>query len=302
MSYISRKIEPLLDRMLKPGKAVILTGARRVGKTELAGHITQQYGERATLLNGEDYDVKEMLAIRKTSHYKRLFRDIQLLIIDEAQTVPAIGQIAKLIIDEIDDLHLLLTGSSSFDLVQATGEPLTGRKADLSLYPLSLRELEVTNNLQTIHKELDQYLIYGNYPELQQIEHTDEKKAYLKEIVRSYLLKDLLYFSDINNPDKLMKLLQLIAWQTGSEVSYQELGQQLGMSKNTVERYLHLLEHVFVLFRLKPFSKNLRKEISKSSKWYFVDNGIRNAVINQFGMLHERNDTGQLWENYVIAE
>ena len=205
-------------------------------------------------------------------------------------------------IDEIDGLRILVTGSSAFDIDKYTGEPLTGRKKTFNLYPLSEGEYKQIENLIAKKDNLRERLIYGNYPELIQIKNRTDKADYLREIVNAYLLKDILAFENIRNSDKILNLLRLIAFQVGGEVSYQELGRQLGMSKNTIEKYLDLLSKVFVLHRVGGFSRNLRKEVTKSSKWYFYDNGLRNLIIANLNPIESRNDIGQLWENYVISE
>jgi predicted AAA+ superfamily ATPase len=222
--------------------------------------------------------------------------------IDEAQAIPDIGAILKLMIDSIEPLTIIATGSSSFDLVNKTGDPLTGRKYQMNLYPLAQSEIaEQETALETI-QNLDERLIYGSYPELFHLNTKTEKETYLHNLVQSYLLKDVLAYDNIRHSDKIINLLRLIAYQAGSEVSYSEVARQLGMSKNTVENYLDLLSKVFIVFRLGAYSTNLRKEISKGVKWYFFDNGIRNAIINDFRLPPLRNDLGLLWENYLISE
>jgi predicted AAA+ superfamily ATPase len=224
-----------------------------------------------------------------------------LLIIDEAQYIPDIGRKAKLMIDEIKPLHIILTGSSAFDIIQS-GEPLVGRTISYQLYPVAQMELQsIENPLQT-RQHLEERLIYGGYPELLGLPGLTEKQAYLRELINTYLLKDILAFENIRQGQKLRDLLVLLARQIGNEVSQEELGRQLGISKNTVARYLDLLSKVFVIYSRGGFSRNLRKEVVKSQRWYFADNGIRNALINQFSPLALRQDTGQLWENYFISE
>ena len=205
-------------------------------------------------------------------------------------------------IDEIDGLKIIITGSSAFDISNNTGEPLTGRKHTFNLYPFSEKEYNQTENILQKPDNLKQRLIYGNYPELIHLKDNNEKKDYLSEIVNSYLLKDILAFENIRNSSKIINLLRLIAWQVGSEVSYNEIGKKLSMSKNTVEKYLDLLSKVFVLYKVEGFSKNLRKEVVKSSKWYFYDNGIRNTLIANLQNIELRNDIGILWENYILSE
>jgi predicted AAA+ superfamily ATPase len=225
-----------------------------------------------------------------------------MLLIDEAQKIPEIGQILKLMVDEIEGVKIIATGSSMFDLTNKLGEPLTGRKATFYLYPLAQREFAAEENLVQTKANLEERLVYGSYPELIQHQSNDDKAAYLNELVNSYLLKDILEHDGVRNAGKMRDLLRLIAYQVGKEVSLDELGKQLGINKNTVERYLDLLSKVFVIYRLQGFNRNLRKEVTKSSKWYFYDNGIRNTLIANFSPIGFRNDKGELWENYLLSE
>ena len=205
-------------------------------------------------------------------------------------------------IDSMPGLTIIATGSSSFDLLNKAGDPLTGRQYQFHLYPLAQLEIGEDENYAETVQHLDERLIFGSYPEVFQFSTYQEKSVYLQQLVQSYLLKDILAYDGIRNSDKIIRLLRLIAFQTGREVSYTELGTQLGMSKNTVENYLDLLSRVFIIHRLPAYSTNPRKEISKGSKWYFYDNGIRNAIINDFRLPALRNDMGSLWENYLLAE
>ncbi|MCB0641377.1 MAG: ATP-binding protein, partial [Phaeodactylibacter sp.] len=302
MDLIKRTIEDQIVDSLVPNKVIVLLGPRRVGKTILLKQVIQRLDEPHVLLNGEDLAVAELLSRRSVQHYENLLQAKKILLIDEAQKVPEIGKVLKLMIDEIDGLRILVTGSSAFDINKFTGEPLTGRKKTFNLFPLSEMEYKQTESLIEKKDNLRERLIYGNYPELVQLKSKADKADYLREIVNSYLLKDILAFENIRNSHKILNLLRLIAFQIGSEVSLQELGAQLGMSKNTVEKYLDLLAKVFVLHKLSGFSRNLRKEVTKSSKWYFYDNGLRNLIIANLNPLEQRNDLGQLWENYVISE
>ena len=258
-------------------------------------------GAAVLWLNGEDADVQAILENRTVANYQRLLTGYTLLIIDEAQYVPDIGRKVKLMIDEIRPLHIILTGSSAFDIVQS-GEPLVGRTISYQLYPIAQMEFRPVENVLQTRQHLEERLIYGSYPELLSLPGLTEKQAFLKELINTYLLKDILAFEDIRQAQKLRELLVLLAYQIGSEVSLDELGKQLGISKNTVARYLDLLSKVYVIYSRGGFSRNLRKEVVKSHRWYFTDNGIRNALINQFSPLALRQDTGQLWENYFISE
>jgi predicted AAA+ superfamily ATPase len=279
-----------------------LLGARRIGKTTLIKQIIEQNKEPYLLLNGEDIETIDVLKKRSVENYKRLLGKNRFLIIDEAQKIPGIGSALKLMVDEINELKILVTGSSVFDLNNQLGEPLTGRKITFHVFPLAQMELSAYENIIQTKGLLEDRLVFGSYPELFQYESKEEKTQYLKELVNSYLLKDILAFENIRNSNKLLDLLRLLAFQMGKEVSMDELGRQLGISKNTVERYLDLLSKVFVIYRLKGFSRNLRNEISKSSKWYFYDNGIRNTLIANHNSIALRNDVGELWENYLLSE
>jgi predicted AAA+ superfamily ATPase len=277
-------------------------GARRVGKTVLVKEILEKINEPVLTLNGEDINVHDKLAIRSVENYKQILGSYKLLYIDEAQKIPEIGLKLKIMIDEIEGLKIIISGSSSFDIHKDAGEPLTGRKYSFNLYALSENEYnQVENNIAKIDKVRER-MIFGNYPELLHLPDKEDKIDYLNEMVSSYLLKDILVYENIKNSQKIFNLLRLIAFQIGGEVSMQELGNQLGISKNTVEKYLDLLSKVFILHRVEGFSRNLRKEITKNSRWYFLDNGIRNAVIANFNPIESRNDIGILWENYMISE
>lgn len=278
-------------------------GARRVGKTQfIKSYIRNFSPEKVLKLNGEDIDDIELLARKSVSNYKRLLTGIHLLAIDEAQHIPNIGMIFKLIIDEIEGIKIIVTGSSMFDLNNQLGEPLVGRKYTIYMYPLSQIEFSKYENYKMTHQNLEERILFGGYPELVGLQSWKDKQEYLQEIINDYLLKDILIFQNIKKADKIYNLLRLLAFQIGNEVSLSELGNQLQISKNTVENYLELLAKVFVVFKVEGYSKNLRKEVAKSSKWYFYDTGIRNALIKNFNNLQNRNDVGQLWENYLIVE
>lgn len=283
-------------------KVLLLFGTRRVGKTWLLNSIQKRWNDAFAHFNGEDMDHQKLLSNRSKAHYEKLLNGSKLLMIDEAQAVPDIGKILKLMIDSFSDLTILATGSSSFDLMNKSGEPLTGRSYQYTLYPLSYHELENNFGYGSMTGMLSDQLVYGSYPELFSLKTVKEKQRYLRDLIQNYLLKDVFEFETVKYSKKIFDLLRLLAYQTGHEVSLDELGRQLGMSKNTVERYLDLLSKVFIIYRLGGYSSNLRKEVVKSSKWYFFDNGIRNAIINNFTDLSLRNDQGQLWESYCISE
>jgi len=300
--YIPQKQLENLKNILQPNKVVIIYGPRRCGKTTLISEYLKGVSIKYLYVNGEDITVQNYLSSQSIEKLTSFIGSHKLLVIDEAQKIKNIGLNLKLIIDNIKDLHVIATGSSSFDLAQHIGEPLTGRKYTLKMFPLAQLELQAIENLAQTEANLENRLIYGSYPEVVLIQDNNQKEMYLKEIVSSYLYKDILEIEGIRHSNKIIRMLQLIAFQIGKEVSHNELGVQLGMSKNTVERYLDLLEKSFVIYRLNGFSRNLRKEISKNSRYYFLDNGIRNAVINNFNPLEIRDDIGMLWENYLVVE
>lgn len=291
-----------LIKLLKPQKAVIVYGPRRCGKTTLLKEATKHFKEKYLFVNGEDITVGEFLSSQSIEKLRGFIGTSRILIVDEAQKVKNIGLNIKLILDNIKGVKVIASGSSSFDLAKNIGEPLTGRKYTLKMYPLAQLELKKLENKAQTAAILENRLIYGSYPEVV-ISHDDRQKAlYLREIVSSYLYKDILELDGVRHADKLSRLLQCLAFQIGKEVSFNELGTQLSMSKNTVERYLDLLEKSFVVFRLNGFSRNLRKEITKNPRYFFYDVGIRNSLINNFNPLSMRDDVGMLWENYIIVE
>ena len=302
LMYIEQKQLENIKKFVSPNKVIVLYGARRTGKTTLINRFIQDIDGKHLLINGDNLVAREYLESQSIEKLKTFVRDNKYLIIDEAQNIMNIGLNLKLIVDHIEDIRIIATGSSSFDLAKKLGEPLTGRKFTFLLYPLSQMELSARENIIQTRANLESRLIFGSYPEIILAENIDKKRMLLKEIVSSYLYKDILELEGIKRSRKIMRLLQLVAFQIGKEVSHQELGKQLGISKNTVEKYLDLLEKTFVLKKLTGFSRNLRKEISKNSRYYFFDNGIRNALINNFNPINLRDDIGQLWENYILIE
>lgn len=302
MVYLVRELTENILKKIQPNKVVLIFGTRRVGKTLLVKEILKKVNEPFLTLNGDDINVHDKLAIRSVENYRQILGSYKLVYIDEAQKIPEIGLKLKLMIDEIDGLKIIVSGSSSFDIHKDAGEPLTGRKYSFNLFALSENEYnQIENSISKIDKVRER-LIFGNYPELLHLPDREDKIDYLNEMISSYLLKDILVYENIKNSQKIFNLLRLIAFQIGGEVSLQELGSQLGISKNTVEKYLDLLSKVFILHKVEGFSRNLRKEITKNSRWYFLDNGIRNAIIANFNPIESRNDIGELWENYMISE
>lgn len=302
MKEISRFIQTKIEEHIGKQKVIMLYGSRRTGKTTIIEKIAEKFREKVLMLLGEDMVVAEMLQLRTVENYKNILGNKTLLIIDEAHAIPNIGKILKLMIDGIKGLTIIVTGSSSFDLVYDTGEPLVGRNIVFHLFPLAQIELSMQENRVETKQKLDQRLIYGSYPELWHINNNEARADYLKQLVNSYLLKDILTYASVKGPDVLFKLMRLLAYQVGNEVSTPELGKNLQLNRETVERYLDLLSKIFIIYPLSGFSRSLRKEVTKSKKWYFYDNGIRNALIQDFRPLALRNDIGQLWEQYILSE
>lgn len=297
-----RYILSAIEKRLSSNKAVVLTGARRVGKTFLLNTIKANFKGKSLYMNGEDLDVMDLLTDRRVASFQRWVTGIDLLIIDEAQAVPEIGKSLKLLIDSFPTLTILASGSSAFELSNHTGEPLVGRQISFQLFPLAQMELSKTENFLETKQQLETRLVFGSYPDILQMRTQDEQIEYLKELINGYLLKDILMYEQVRYSHKMLQLLQLVAYQVGQEVSFEELARSLQIDRNTVERYLDLFSKVFIIFRIGGYSKNLRKEVSKSSKWYFFDNGIRNALINNFLPVIQRQDIGALWENYLVSE
>jgi uncharacterized protein len=302
-SHISRAVFAQMHEEIAENKVLVIYGARRVGKTQFLKKYISECQEEYLWLNGDDMETHRMLENRTIANYSRLLGAVRLFIIDEAQNIPDIGMKLKLMVDEIPGLKIIVTGSSVFDLSNTLGEPLVGRKKTILMYPLAQMEFSTIENFVTTKGNLEERLIYGGYPELVHLPDVKKKEKYLKELVSDYLLKDILEYDGIRKSDKLFDLLRLLAFQIGKEVSVDELANQLkSISRNTVDQYLDLLSKVFVIYKVKGYSGNLRKEVTKNNRWYFYDNGIRNAIINQFAPLSLRNDVGELWENYLAAE
>lgn len=302
METIRRTLQDEITNRMKPNKVMIVFGARRVGKTFLMKKMIKEFKGNTLYLNGEDYETLSLLDKQSISNYQHLLEGVDLLAVDEAQNIPDIGLKLKLIVDEIPNIKVIASGSSSFDLLNRAGEPLVGRSKQFILAPFSQTEIQSIESLLQTRRNLEARLIYGSYPEVVLAHNFEQRKEYLLDLISGYLLKDVLSIDGLKNAGKMHDLLRLISFQTGNEVSYDELGKQLGMSKNTVEKYLDLLSKVFVVYRVGAFSRNLRKEVTKAGKWYFYDNGIRNALIGNFNALAIRQDAGVLWENYLMAE
>ncbi len=291
-----------LGPFLKPNKVLVIYGPRQVGKTTLLKGFLATCPWKHRLDSGEDVRIQEVLHSRDFRAIKEYAAGYELLAIDEAQKVTGVGEALKILVDQVPGVRVIATGSSSFDLAGQVGEPLTGRKLTLTLYPVAQMELAKIFTPFEIRERLEDFLIFGGYPEVVAATEKTEKTRLLTEIASSYLLKDILAFDRVKSSKVLLDLLRLLAFQVGSEVSLSELGQKVGLDYKTVGRYIDLLEKSFVLFTLRGFSRNLRNEMTKKAKYYFFDNGIRNAVIANFNPPALRNDIGQLWENFLMME
>lgn len=297
-----------LDRissMLQPGRVLAIYGARRSGKTTLIEDFLKTWTDgRYFLGTGEDRAVKEVLGSSDVNLIRSSFSGYSLVVIDEAQAMSNVGAGLKLLVDTLPEVKVIASGSSSFQLASGIGEPLTGRRRTATLYPIAAMELDAEFGGMALRQRLDELLVYGSYPEVLTTENAQDKAEALHELCNSYLFKDILAFERLRNADKIHRLLSLLAFQVGKEVSITELGTALGLNRLTVERYIDLLEKTFVFFRIPGFSRNLRSEVTKTSRYYFRDNGIMNAVVNNFNPLSMRNgnDVGALWENYIVTE
>lgn len=289
-------------KLISSDKIVIIYGARQVGKTTLANAVIKNLNFKTLVINADEKRYVDILSSRNINKLRILTKGYQLLFIDEAQRVPEIGINLKMLNDNFPNLKILASGSSSLELADKIKEPLTGRTWTYTLYPVSFEELLKTNNAFELDDRLEEFLVYGSYPEIFSLANIKDKKHYLQEICSAYLYKDILELSSIKHSHKIHALLRLLAFQIGSQVSISELATQLGMSKDTVNVYIDLLEKSFVVFRLSGFNKNLRKEVTKMDKIYFYDLGIRNTIIENLNTFEVRNDIGSLWENYLIIE
>ena len=297
---IPRELE--IEEHLQKGKVLIIYGARQVGKTTLLKLFLEQSDLKHQFYTGDDLSFSAYFAKCELRLIEQMVSGLDLLVIDEAQKVENIGTALKLVVDHFPDKYVIVTGSSSFDLANSTEEPLTGRKNVVTLYPISIKELGKSSTPYELDQQIEQLMIYGSYPEVVTLSDNGAKEDRITEIKNSYLIKDILEFQRLKRPAVILDLLKLIAFQVGNQVSTVELGKQLGLDKKTVQRYLDLLEKSFVLISLGGFSRNLRKEVSKMKMYYFMDLGIRNAVIANFNPLNLRNDVGQLWGNFMLVE
>jgi len=297
---IERLLQKAIKERLFKGKALLLFGARQTGKSTLAESILEKQDKPWMLMNGDDADVRAILSSTSANSLKSLLGKNEILLIDEAQRIENIGLTIKIITDQIKNVQVIATGSSSFELSGKVNEPLTGRKYEFMLFPLSFQEMLQHHGLLQEKRQLEQRMIFGYYPEI--VMHPTEEKERLQLLADSYLYKDLLMLEEIKKPALLEKLLKALALQVGSEVNFTEVAQIIGSNPKTVEKYIDLLQKAFVLFQVPAFSRNVRNEIKKGRKIYFYDCGVRNAILNNFSPLSNRTDTGALWENFVIAE
>lgn len=291
-----------LAKYLKPQKVLVIYGSRQVGKTTLLNQFLAKTDLKYKLDSGENVKTQNILSSQDFDKILDYIEGYELLVVDEAQHVPNIGMGLKIIIDQVPGIRIIATGSSSFELADTIGEPLTGRKRTLILFPISQLEFLDKYNRFELKEQLESFLVYGTYPEVATAKNKAEKAEVLEEIVNSYLLKDILSLEKVKGSAVILNLLKLLAFQIGSEVSLNELAAQLKLDVKTVARYLDLLEKSFVIISVNGFSRNLRSEIASKAKYYFIDTGIRNAVITQFNNLEDRNDVGQLWENFIFIE
>lgn len=298
---VKRYIQPILEKWLFKGKIIILYGARQVGKTTLCKSLMASMGDDATYFNCEIQSVQSALSVKEPQALKRFIGSKKLIVLDEAQSVPDIGLVLKLLIDTFPEMQIIATGSSSFDLANRAAEPLTGRALQFTMYPLSYQEVGQTFNSAEQHAHLDYFLRFGMYPEIAFASEEDAQML-LDNLSSSYLFKDILIYENLKRSDILVSLLRLLAMQIGSLISNNELATKLKISSATVERYIDLLEKSFVIFRLPPFSRNLRNEIGKKNKIFFYDLGIRNSLIQQYQPIELRTDKGAIWENFLIVE
>jgi len=298
---IERVIHDAIKNRFFQKKAILLVGPRQVGKTTLLKQIIKENNPLECLfLNCDEPETLQILTNVSSTELKNIIGNKKIILIDEAQRIENVGITLKLIIDNISNIQLIVTGSSAFDLRNRLNEPLTGRKFEYTLYPFSTTELINATSYLEEKRLLEQRLIYGMYPDV--VNNPSDARKILIELSSSYLFKDILMYKDIRNPEVLMKLLTALSLQLCNEVSYSELGNMIGVKSETIERYIELLEKVFIIFRLQSFSRNLRNELKKSRKIYFYDNGIRNALIQNYMPLELRTDTGALWENFMVSE
>ncbi|MBN2146186.1 MAG: ATP-binding protein [Anaerolineales bacterium] len=299
---IQRSLLSQIRDSILPGKVLVLYGPRQVGKTTLAHELLASVPLRSKFVNADELIYREALASQSRPRLGEVLGDAELLVIDEAQRVPEIGLNLKILVDSFPQAAILATGSASFDLANKISAPLTGRQLTYNLYPVSYAELQQTLGALEARAQLERWMVWGGYPTIVTTENPVLRERLLGELVGSYLYRDILDLEGVRRAEKIVDLLRLLAFQIGQEVSLAELATSLALNRQTVERYLDLLEKVFVIFRVGGFSRNLRKEVTKNARYYFYDNGVRNSLIQNFNPLALRNDVGQLWENYLWIE
>lgn len=297
---IKRQLEQIIEKHLFKNKTVVIYGARQVGKTTLVNYLISKLELNYLVLNGDDADIRELFTNATASKFKPVLADINLLVVDEAQRIPEAGLGLKIIHDNFKNTQIIVTGSSSLDLASKISEPMTGRKYEFFLHPLSFNELVDNQGYLAERRMLEQRLVFGCYPDV--VMNAGNETRILKTLASDFLYKDILSIGNIKKPVLLEKILKALAIQMGSEVSYNELAQLLDSDKGTIEKYIDLLEKSYIIFRLPGLNRNVRNEIKNGRKIYFHDNGIRNAVLGNFLPLRSRVDTGALWENYLISE
>lgn len=300
MTWIKRQLHDTINQDFFKGKAILLVGARQVGKTTLFNQILEKHDEPILRLNCDEPEVRDLLTNVNTNELRSIIGNNRIVVVDEAQRVKNIGISLKLIFDGFPNVQLLITGSSALQLQDTINEPLTGRKWEYHLFPISTSEILNNAGIIAAKQSLERRLVYGSYPDV--INNTEDSRKILTNLADSYLYKDILSLDYVRKPALLEKLLVALALQVGSEVSYNELSQTVGCDTKTIEKYIDLLEKCYIIFRLQAYSRNLRNELKKSKKIYFVDNGIRNAIIQNYSPLSLRNDIGSLWENFIISE
>jgi len=297
-----KRICDLTDKDIDKNKALIIYGPRRVGKTTILNNYIKKTKFKYKLDNGDNIKLQNILKSQDFETILAFAEGYELIAIDEAQQIQNIGVALKILVDNIKNIRIIATGSSSFDLSQQIGEPLTGRKKTITLYPISQKELLSKLNRHELKEKLEEFLIFGLYPDIVLAKNKEEKIDFLEELVNSYLLKDILILDKVKSSSTLLNLLKLISFQVGNLVSLNELASTLKIDVKTVDRYLDLLEKSFIIVRIGGFSRNLRNEINSKAKYYFLDNGVRNAVISQYSSIENRNDIGQLFENFIVSE
>jgi len=297
---VIRNLEKIISKRIFRNKAIVIFGARQVGKTTLVNKLISDIKEPVIVFNGDEGDTSDILVNTTSTRLKSIIGKNKLVVIDEAQKIENIGLTIKLIVDNLKDVQVIATGSSAFELSNKINEPLTGRKYEYYLFPFLFQELSDNHGLLEEKRMLEHRLVFGSYPEI--VNRIGEEKEHLKLIASSYLYKDLLMLDQIKKPVLLEKILKALALQIGNEVKYKELGDIVGADNETIEKYIDLLEKTYIIFRLESYSRNVRNEIRKGKKIYFIDNGIRNAIIGNYNYLESRTDVGALWENFFISE